>query len=206
MNTELLSMSQQFTGLPMDAIIAGPLNAAADANAKMAISQTKFLLDTCFIKKGTEGSEVSYQPIMIKMEVVRSLIKEDDTIEEVSTFFNLPLLTVIPINSLAVDNVDVKFSMEVNSSYSEENSKEKNTKLAAEASLEAKIDFGLFSASVKGKVSYDSSEANKESKHYMRNNSAKYDVNVHAGQLPLPTGVVTIIDMFSKSIDPIQKG
>ena len=29
----LVSMAQQFTGLPMDALIGAPLNAAADANA-----------------------------------------------------------------------------------------------------------------------------------------------------------------------------
>ena len=41
-------MAQQFTGLPMEDLIGGPLNASAKANAAMALTQTKFLLETCF--------------------------------------------------------------------------------------------------------------------------------------------------------------
>ncbi len=48
MEKELLSMAQQFTGLPMEDLIGGPLNASAKANAAMALTQTKFLLETCF--------------------------------------------------------------------------------------------------------------------------------------------------------------
>ncbi|MBB1138097.1 DUF2589 domain-containing protein [Myroides sp. WP-1] len=202
MSKNLVNISQQFLGLPMDSLIGGPLNAAADANAKMSISQTKFILDTCFSKTGTE-EDPSYQPIMIKMELSRALIKEDETIEAVKTTFNLPLLTIMPINSLGIDNVDVEFNMEVNSSYAEENSKEKSEKRAGEAAIEAKIGFGFFSATITGKVSYDSNDSSKESQHYSKSNSAKYNVKVHAGQLPLPPGVATIIDVFSKSIDPI---
>lgn len=199
MESSLLSISQQFSGLPMDSLIGGPLNAAADANAKMALSQTKFLLDTCF----TTDNKGSFEPIMIKMELKRPIIKEDGSQSEASVSFNLPLMTIMSINSLAVDSVDIKFDMEVSSSFSEENSKEKSEKRAGEASLEAKIGFGCFSATIKGKASYDSSESSKESQHYKKSNSAKYHVSVHAGQLPLPTGITTIIDAFSKSIDPI---
>jgi len=48
MESGLLSMAQEFSGLPMEALIGGPLNAAAKANAAMAVTQTNFLLSTCF--------------------------------------------------------------------------------------------------------------------------------------------------------------
>ena len=57
MDTNLLSMSQQFSGLPMESLIGGPLNAAAKANSAMALTQTMFMLDTCFKKKNISGSE-----------------------------------------------------------------------------------------------------------------------------------------------------
>ena len=44
----LVSMAQQFTGLPMRSLIGGPLTAAAQANSMMAVTQTKFMLNTCF--------------------------------------------------------------------------------------------------------------------------------------------------------------
>lgn len=207
MDSTLLSISQQFSGLPMDALIGGPLNAAADANAKMAITQTKFLLDTCFTKK--KDKDESYTPIMIKMELVRPLIKDmgDEKGPEVmdtKVQFNLPLLTIVPLNSLAVDSVNITFDMEVKSSFTEESSKEKVEKIAAATSFEAKVGFGAFSVTIKGSASYDSSTTTKESQHYQKSNSAKYHVDVQARQLPLPMGVTTIINAFANSIQPIE--
>lgn len=54
MENELVSMAQQFTGLPMEDLIGGPLNAAAKANAAMALTQTRFLIETCFDKIETK--------------------------------------------------------------------------------------------------------------------------------------------------------
>jgi hypothetical protein len=205
MSQELVSMAQQFSGLPMDALIGGPLNAAAKANAAMALTQTSFLLDTCFKKDGE-----SYEPIMINMSLTRGVIQASDTpdappsIDSFVTKFELPLLTIIPLNSLGVDNVDIAFEMEVKSSYGEDTHEEKAKELKAEASFEAKVGYGPFSATVKGSVSYDQKESSSKDTHYQKSNSAKYTLNIHAGQLPLPKGVTTIIDAFSKSIEPIE--
>lgn len=206
MANELVSMAQQFSGLPMDSLIGGPLNAAAKANAAMALTQTAFMLDTCFSKK----EDKSYEPILISMTLTRGVIQANDdpsqapVINSFQTKFELPLLTIIPLNSLGVDNVDITFEMEVKSSYGEDTHEEKSKDLKAESSFEAKIGFGAFSATVKGSVSYDQKESSSRDTHYQKSNSAKYTVNVHAGQLPLPQGVTTIIDAFTKSIEPIE--
>ena len=131
MDTNLLSMSQQFSGLPMESLIGGPLNAAAKANSAMALTQTRFMLDTCFnmAKKDKGGNEIptQYEPIMIDMILTRSVISEDKdgkvSVIPASTKFTLPLLTILPINSLAVETVDINFEMEVKSSFSEDDNK-----------------------------------------------------------------------------------
>ena len=207
MSKELVSMAQQFTGLPMDSLIGGPLNAAAKANGAMAATQTKFILDTCFSKT---DQDPSYKPIMIKMELERGVITppeeagKDAKIDKVLTTFNLPILTIIPLNSLGVDEVSILFDMEVKSSYGEEESEESSKKKAGEASFEAKIGYGPFTATIKGSASYSSEENSSKSSHYQKSNNAKYAVNVHAGQLPLPLGVTTIINAFSNAIEPLQ--
>lgn len=204
--SELVSMAQQFSGLPMDSLIGGPLNASATANSAMAMTQTKFLLDTCFNK-----IDDGYEPIMISMTLTRGVITpgeegKEATIQPLSTKFELPLLTIIPLNSLAVDNVDIKFEMEVKSSYGEDTSEAKSTELASKVDFESKFSCGCFSASVKGSVSYDQKESSSKDTHYQKSNNAKYTVGVHAGQIPLPQGVTTIIDVFSKAIEPITIG
>lgn len=204
-NNELVSMAQEFTGLPMDDLIGGPLNAAARANASMAQTQTQFLLDTCFSK--IEGG---YTPVMIKMSITRGVVIPADeageaaTIESITTSFDLPILTILPLNSLAVDNVDITFEMEVKSSFGEESSKTSETTVAASAEWETKLSIGPFSASIKGNASYESKDMESFNSHYDKSNSAKYTVNVHAGQLPLPKGVEVIIGAFTDSIQPYE--
>ncbi len=206
----LVSMAQQFTGLPMDDLIGGPLTAAAKANSMMAMTQTKFMLDTCF----SLGDDGNYTPLMITMQLTRGVLtpgepsetekEADPKIIPVTTKFDLPLLTIIPLNSLGVDNVDVEFDMEVKSSYSEDTSSKTESKLAAEATLAGKLRYGLISASIKGSVSYDLTKSSSKDTHYEKSNSAHYSIKVHAGQLPLPSGVTTILDAFAKSIQPIE--
>ncbi len=249
---ELLSMSQQFSGLPMDSLIGGPLNAAASANGTMAANQVKFMLDTCFTKivvpavvanptatppVAAQNEYSNYAPIMINMSLTRQVItpvsasaskayvdsvtahtngllanppvtvailpEPKADIQNITTAFNLPLLTIIPLNSLAVQTVNINFEMEVKSSYGEDHSNESSKSMAAEASFEAKINYGIFSASVKGSASTKSEDKTSESSHYEKSNSAKYTVAVTAGQIPLPEGVKTIIDAFAGAIIPV---
>ncbi|MDI1430030.1 MULTISPECIES: DUF2589 domain-containing protein [Polyangium] len=204
----LVSMAQQFTGLPMGDLIGAPLLAAAQANSMMAATQTKFLLDTAFSVSG-EGDKQTYKPVIITMELTRSALvagepgKSDPKILPVTTTFELPLLTIIPLNSLAVDDVDVSFNMEVKSSYSEATNNSTQESLAAASSFSTKFGFGVFSATVQGNVSYDKKTSSSRDTHYEKSNSAQYTVKVHAGQLPLPQGVNTIIQAFTNAITPI---
>jgi hypothetical protein len=259
MESGLLSMAQEFSGLPMEALIGGPLNAAAKANAAMAVTQTNFLLSTCFnlihvpltpaepgspavvdpttgvvtpekIKTPEIPAHDEYSPIMIVMSLTRSVITpgtpgvpavtanpnatppvvaaaaipaQPAIIQEIKTQFNLPMLTIIPLNSLGVETVDITFEMEVKSSFSEEQTDTSTKEMKAEASFEAKVGWGPFSVTVKGSASYDNKDSSTHNTHYQKSNSAKYTVNVHAGQLPVPKGVNTIIEAFTKSIQPI---
>jgi hypothetical protein len=246
MDSNLLSMAQEFSGLPMDSLIGGPLNAAANANSAMALTQTKFMLDTCFtlirvpailasegkpeVKDATgvvtaPGESAhpameaydNYSPIMIVMSLTRGVITPGvavtdaagvttttaTTIQTLTTQFNLPLLTIIPLNSLAVTTVDITFEMEVNSSFDERQTDTKESESKGEGSFEAKVGWGPISVTIKGSASYDSKDSSTHDTHYQKSNSAKYTVNVTAGQLPLPKGVNTIIEAFTQSISPI---
>lgn len=197
------SIAQQFTGLPMGDLIGGPLMAVAEANGNMAKSQTVFILDTCFNSTGT-APNVTLEPIMITMELKRNVLSFDPDgkpiTNAVDTKINLPLLTILPINSLGVDSATVNFEMEVKSSSSEDIKEASHSNTSASATLTGKAGWGPFSVSISGTVSYSSEDSRSHDTHYENSNSAKYTVNVHAGQLPMPKGVNVIIDAFAKSI------
>ena len=198
----LVSMAQQFRGLPLKSLIAAPLSAATDANGRMARSQTQFMLSTCFDKDEGTGE---LTPIMITFKITRSVINPDGTAgTPVEVQFELPLLTIIPLNSLAVDNVTVHFEMEVKSSLSKDNETSSEQETAAKADITAKYNAGLFSVEVHGSVSHTSKSTSSSKDHYEASNQAKYQIDVSAGQLPLPKGVTTIIDAFTQNVAPIQ--
>lgn len=115
-------------------------------------------------KKNISGSGkppvYNYEPIMIDMVLTRSVITQgmDTTkgIPQASTKFTLPLLTILPINSLAVETVDINFEMEVKSSFSEDDNQAKESETTGEGSFETKIGWGLLSTTIKGSASYSS--------------------------------------------------
>lgn len=216
MDDQLLSIAQQFSGLPIDSLIGGPLIATTKANANMAFTQTQFLLDNCFNKVVTgtgDAATTNYAPIMIQMNLTNNVITPGDptatpptitTVTPFTTVFDLPILTIMPLNSLAVETVDVNFEMEVQSSSAQDSQQDSSSETKGEGGFEAKVGWGPFSVTIHGSASYDSKESSTTSSHYKKSNSAKYSIAVHAGQLPLPQGVLTIIDAYSKNISPVQ--
>lgn len=233
--SELANIAEQFQGLPMDSLIGGPLNAIADANGKMAKSQTQFILESGFNISSKEvvryqwnsnkWEEVKeqvavYDPIMINLSFSRPSLDENGNqllIEEyidgkitkraapnAEFTIKVPLLSVIPINSLGVQSAEINFEMEVKSSSEEKTSETSKSKNEGAGSFEASMGWGPFKVSVKGSASYSSEDAKSRDTHYQKSNNAKYTVNVKAGQLPLPTGITTILDIYAKNIFPVS--
>jgi len=182
-------------------ILSAPLVAAASANSNMISEQTRFMMETCFVSRDTD----LYEPIMIEMAIAKNIAAEtDDDSTEISVInssFKIPLLTLVPLNSLVVKTVDIDFSLEVVSHTSNAKSlKESNEASHSENEL-------LDNKSQKqkpvltGKLSYDSND--KAS--YRSHNSSKLNVKIHADTIPLPLGVTTLIDIYVKSINTIPK-
>ena len=186
-NKKLVSMAKQFSGLPIKHLIGAPLVAAAQANNMMAMTQTKFLLDTCFTSP--ENGDEIYKPIMIKMTLTRSVVNADGSAgEPIESDFSLPLLTIIPLNSLVVDDVNVAFEMEVKSSFASNEGTEKSKNRDEKNSLSKKISQADISAEITGAVASSDKSQSSSNSAYKKSNSAKYEISAHAGQIALPVG------------------
>ncbi len=188
----------------VESLISAPLIAASNANSAMAREQARFLMDFCFQKDGD-----SYKPVMIEMHFHQSALEPGDTdddqthrIRRVNTTFEIPLMTIIPISSLAVETVDLEFDLEISSQYQHDD------KSSSKKDSKSQLQGSGSETKLKGKISYDSKENadQSSSNQYRSRNSSKLKVNLHAGQLPLPVGVNMMIDLYSKSIHPsVQK-
>jgi hypothetical protein len=183
--------------LTIDALISSPLVAASKANAEMMLGQTQFILNTCFTKK--EGETNSYDPIMIQMSLSQSIIdsnklpSDEDymTIKKIN--FEVPLFCLIPINSLAIDKITVDFVMEVTSTSSWKLTDEDLDKTGKRVNKKQ--------AQLNGKIK-GGSNGNSQ---YSKDSSSKLTVHINASPLPLPMGMLTILDLYSKNINPSQK-
>ncbi|KUM03629.1 hypothetical protein AWB61_19245 [Chromobacterium sp. F49] len=206
MDSGLLSMAQQFSGLPMKSLIGGPLQAAAEAQQSLAMTQTNYILETGFSRiTDKNGKLVGYKPITAAIELAgtRPVVGTDGKVTPANSALTLdfPILTMMPIPSMAVTSVDITFDMEVKSSYTHETTDDSSSKLHVDSTWDAKAGWGCFSVEVKGSVAYDSSNSHSDTQSYQKSNDARYHVEVKAEQQPLPDGIKMLLQAFSKNMD-----
>lgn len=142
-------MGEQFSGLNMESLIGGPLKAAYDAQAMLAASTAKFIENVGFEAPGTDGTgRVRTETFSFKRGVA-SENGEGVGTEEVS--LKVPLLSIVKIPALGIDEVDIKFDMEVKSSESLEKSSDESGELDANAGL--KVGPFHMDVKIKGSIS-----------------------------------------------------
>ena len=170
--------------LDLESLVSAPLIAASKANEAILKQQTQFILDTCFTLE-----EDIQTPVMVKMRLSKTGIdftKPNDELllESHDIFFQVPLICLIPINSLGVNSIDVDFNVEVSSMKSSTSSSN-----ASSAVLSGRLA-----------PTQANSKRNASSREQ---SSGSLQVNLKAGALPLPSGVLELIDIYTKTIQPV---
>ena len=166
----MANIANQFTGLPIENLIAAPLMAAAEGQKSLAATTAQFITEVGMDSSGNTKSVA---------------FKYEDGSEAVA--LDVPLLSIINIPSLCVDSIDVNFEMEVSTQSASKSSTD------ASAELSVKGGFGCWSASFKGKVSHHSENSRKS------DSSAKYSIAVK-GKQEKPEGLMKVLDMLNNSI------
>ena len=164
------TIANQFTGLPIENLIAAPLLAASEGQKSLAANTAQFITEVGMDSSGnTKSVKFNY---------------EDGT-ESVS--MDVPLLSIINIPALCVSEIDINFDMEVSTQTASQTSTDES------AQLDIKAGFGCWSASFTGKVSHHSENTRKS------DTSAKYSVAVKGIQ-EKPEGLMKVLDMLNNSI------
>ena len=177
-----MAIAEQFAGLNMGQLIGGPLNAAADASITLARGTANFINEVGFDRNGKIRTA--------SFGFSRRSLNDDKTSNLESLNVDIPLLAVVPIPNLQIDEVNVIFDMEVKQSEKSEKS------LDMGASLSGSLNFGLFKVSITGSVS--AHESNTRSS----DNSAKYHVDVRATNHGTPEGLARVLDMIAAGLSP----
>ncbi|CAK4076522.1 DUF2589 domain-containing protein [Vibrio sp. 16] len=188
----LVKMQNQFSGLPMESLIGTPLKAACDSQVMLARSTVDFIREVGFDGDKTRVADFSYTQNMVTGKDAVG----NDIIEQNNVSMEVPVLAIVNVPSLMVDEVDITFDMEVKSSESSSEREEKSGKFSAKT----KIGWGpvSVSASVSGSVASHKENTRKS------DNSAKYHVAVHASQAGTPEGLSRVLDIIAESVAPKQ--
>jgi hypothetical protein len=196
----LVDMSSQFKGLPMGDLIGGPLNAACDAQIRLANATADFIQKIGFRQPKSDNDPWLPRTVMFKFDrpaQVPSLPAPaaGDLANAIETVdIEVPMLAIVRIPNLGIDRVDITFDMEVKSSTSDTSKADQQASLDAEA----KIGWGIFSATVKIHGSVSSHQEHTRTS----DNSAKYHVEVHASDRGTPEGLARVLDILQTAAVP----
>ncbi|WP_288983447.1 DUF2589 domain-containing protein [uncultured Treponema sp.] len=166
-------LSSLSSGHSIESLISAPLTAVSKSNAMMLGGQAQFILDYCFKEKNG-----SHEPVMIKMNFSGNTP---------DGCFYIPLITILPLNNLAVDEVSVKFNVEITSA--------KTHLSTSDGTNEAKPEVIQKKSRISAKIGTE-----ENGKRNRQRKSGGISVSLKAKQIPLTKGITAIIDLYSKNI------
>ena len=173
----------------MSNLVGLPAVSIVQANDMMAKQQVKLLMQNCFSE--TDGV---YEPVMLTMLIHRSVLNSDDSdatlARRVTTSIQIPLMTLLPINSLAIDEVDVEFEMDVHTHH-EVNVEDDDRELGNISSSSGKT-YELI-----GSIDHSAEDSDASG-----TKSSKISISFSTSKIPLPQGVKTLLQAYSQSIHP----
>lgn len=175
-----MGLSEQFVGIDMKNLIGSPLGAAAQASIFLAHSTAEFINQVGFDTDGT-ARQVSFQYHQAVPDTDGHLHRQEMRVE-------LPLLSVVPIPNLQIDEVRVLFDMEVK--HYEKNEAGRHT----EAGASGGAGFGPAKVAITGNIS--SHSANTRSS----DNSAKYEMRITASNHGVPEGLARVLDVMASQV------
>ena len=190
-----MSIASQFSALPMEDLIGGPLQAAATAQGKLASITSDFI--TSVGLEDTGGGKLAARTVDFKYQKPVKSSKTDaktgavtDTWSKQDMNLQVPLLSIVKSPNLQVKEVDITFDMEVKASTASQTTSAQDAKV---------------SASWKGwgaKVSFQGSVSNKQESQRSSDTSAKYEVKVLAKDDGAPEGLMKVLDILGEAIQP----
>ncbi len=170
--------AEQFTGMDMGQLVSAPLVAACDAQMQLARSTAGFIQQVGVDEQGkTRTASFLYQ-------------QETEGGERQEMQVEVPLLAVVPLPNLQIDEVGLTFDMEVRQS------EQKESEMQAEGNLESGLGFGPAKVSMRGTVSSHS--------HHTRASdySAKYHFEIRAANHGTPEAIERVRDLMLAGIVP----
>lgn len=179
--------------LPFSSLIGGPLDAAIKAQAMAAKTSWEFIQQVGLNEDKSTG----------KKEAVNVTFYYNKNGQ--MTKLIVPLLTIVPIPYIAIDEVQINFKANISASSSSVSETSESTSTEAGGSAKASFGYGPFSVSAEFKANYSSKKDSKAAQDSRYSVEYTMDVAVHAGQSDMPAGLATVLNILQSSITDANK-
>lgn len=194
-----MAIGQELSSIDFQSMIGGPLNAVIKAQAQSAQTSVDFIKSVGF--NAADAATDPGKPTMVSFEYDKPIESKDanGVITVTPTPFSLtvPILTMLPIPFIRVEEVTIDFNAKINSVV------ESTTSSSSElnASLAVKGGWGPVSAELK--CSY----SNKKSTSATDKTERTYSLIIHvrAVQDELPAGMEKLLGVLENSIKEVPK-
>ncbi|MEM1161742.1 MAG: DUF2589 domain-containing protein [Pseudomonadota bacterium] len=179
--------------IPYGTLIGAPMTAAVEAQALAAQTSIDFIRSIGF---ETDGDDTSFGPVR---QVEFTYAHRDvETGTDRTVTLNVPLLTIVPIPYLRIDDMTIDFTSKITEEMLR--TKKRDTSVQADASLS--VNYKSFLSPVK--VGFKASVSVKHSSSTATSNRYKTEhtinINVRAVQDDLPAGMGRVLDILETAI------
>lgn len=189
-----MSYANQVLGsIPYGTLIGAPMTAAVEAQALAAQSSIDFIRSVGF-ESDTDDTAFG----AVRQVAFTYSRRNTDTGADQTVTLNVPLLTIVPIPYLRIDELTIDFTSKITEEMIRTTKRDNSTTANAELS----INYSSFLSPVK--VGFKASVSTKHSSSSATSNRYKTEhtinINVRAVQDDLPAGMSRVLDILESGI------
>lgn len=188
-STPASTVKNMLNGIDYSALIGGPLQAAISAQAMAAKSSWEFIQEVG-LNTNKDGQKSAVN--------VTFMYQKDGSYVKLI----VPILTIVPIPMIVIDDISIQFKASLNASSSECSETSSSEALDAGGEGSGKVGWGPFSLSVSAKANYSSKKDSKATSESRYSVEYTQDVSVHAKQADMPSGLATVLNILSSAVTP----
>ena len=174
--------------VPLSHLIGGPLCAAVEAQANAAHSTVNFVNAVGF--EGESREKVRNVTFNYELTVP----------EPQQARLTVPILTIVPIPFIRIDEMTINFTMDVSEQSEKTSSEQESESGSVTATASASVGWGFGKASASFSGSYASSESKESASSFRQSTEARLEVMVHAVQDEIPGGLNRVLGILEKTI------
>jgi Protein of unknown function (DUF2589) len=183
LNNELIG--SVINSLPLDRMIAGPLQAMIQAQTAASKSYADFLLGVCI----QDGKAVA-----VKFDYDETITDENGVFKgTVAKSMQIPLLAAVTHPNIAISEGTIDFELTISQAA------EDSSQTSGSADLQARLGWGPFSLSVKGQISHNRAQTRKT------DTRARYAFNTKVVRQDPPEALMRVIDALTEAaLKPVR--